>query len=109
MAFIRTRTINGHTYSYLEERYRSGGKVRSKSTYLGRILVALAPIAPEDRGLKYIARMMEKYPSPAVAPAPAAPVPIEKAPPEINYAAANPAEQSPGQSSDTSSSPDADE
>lgn len=33
--FTRTRTINGKKYRYLEERYRQGGKVRSRSTYLG--------------------------------------------------------------------------
>lgn len=35
MAFLRTRTIKGKKYRYREERWREGGKVRSKSVYLG--------------------------------------------------------------------------
>ncbi len=30
MAFIRTRTVNGRKYRSLEERYREGGKVKSR-------------------------------------------------------------------------------
>lgn len=37
MAFIRIRTINGKQYEYLEERYREGGKVRTRSVYLGPV------------------------------------------------------------------------
>lgn len=37
MAFERIRTIKGRQYRYREERWREGGKVRSKSTYLGRV------------------------------------------------------------------------
>ena len=35
MSFIRTRTIKGNRYSYREYRWREGGRVRSKSVYLG--------------------------------------------------------------------------
>lgn len=35
MAFTRVRTINGKQYLYREERWREGGKVRSRSTSLG--------------------------------------------------------------------------
>ena len=35
MAWERIREVNGRHYIYLEERYREGGKVRSRSTYLG--------------------------------------------------------------------------
>ena len=35
MAFTRIRTINGKQYRYLEERWREGGKVRSRSISLG--------------------------------------------------------------------------
>lgn len=37
MAFERTRIINGNAYRYREERWREGGKVRSKSKCLGRV------------------------------------------------------------------------
>jgi hypothetical protein len=30
MSFIRTKTVNGRVYRSLEERYREGGKVRSR-------------------------------------------------------------------------------
>lgn len=40
--FLRTRTINGHEYEYEEYRYREGGKVRSRSIYLGRKKKALS-------------------------------------------------------------------
>jgi hypothetical protein len=35
MAFTRIRTIKGRQYRYLEERWREGGKVRSRSISLG--------------------------------------------------------------------------
>jgi len=35
VSFIRTRTIKNQKYRYLETRWREGGKVRSKSVYLG--------------------------------------------------------------------------
>ena len=34
MAFVRTRIINGRPYTYLEERWRENGKVRSRSTII---------------------------------------------------------------------------
>jgi hypothetical protein len=34
MAFIRTRIIKGKPYTYLEERWRENGKVRSRSTII---------------------------------------------------------------------------
>ena len=37
MAFTRIRTIKGRDYRYLEERWREGGKVRSRSTCLGPV------------------------------------------------------------------------
>ena len=83
MVFQRTRIIKGRTYTYWEERYRENGKVKSR--HLGKRLAAvigalLEPVPPEERGLAYIDRLMEKYPSPEAPPAPPAPAPIEKAP-----------------------------
>jgi len=37
MAFTRIRTIKGKQYEYLEERWREGGKVRSRSVCLGSV------------------------------------------------------------------------
>jgi hypothetical protein len=37
MAFTRIRTIKGRDYRYLEERWREGGKVCSRSTSLGPV------------------------------------------------------------------------
>ena len=37
MAFVRIRTIKGRQYRYREERWREGGKVRSRSTCLGPV------------------------------------------------------------------------
>lgn len=37
MSFIRTRTIKGRQYRYLEIRWREGRKVKSKSTFLGAV------------------------------------------------------------------------
>jgi hypothetical protein len=37
MAFTRIRTIKGRDYHYLEERWREGGKVCSRSTSLGPV------------------------------------------------------------------------
>jgi len=37
VAFIRIRTIKGKQYRYREERWREGGKVRSRSTCLGPV------------------------------------------------------------------------
>lgn len=91
MAFIRIRTIAGKQYRYLEERYREGRKVRSRSTYLGPassggggLSFIPKPVPPEQRGWAYIERLMEKYPAPPTAPAAAAPVPVEKPPTEID-------------------------
>lgn len=73
MAFIRIRTINGKEYVYQEVRWRgSDGKVKSKSIYLGPgrsppgstgggfLGGLLRPIPPEQQGLRYIERLMEK-------------------------------------------------
>lgn len=49
MAYIRTKTIKGKQYRYLQESYRSGGKVRTRSKYLGpvgRELVGVALLGP---------------------------------------------------------------
>lgn len=68
MAFVRTRTINGKPYRYLEYRWREGDKVRSKSVYLGPGSSGGGsswlpqPIPQEQRGWTYIERLMEKYP-----------------------------------------------
>ena len=65
MAFTRTRTINGKQYTYEEHRWREGGKVRSKSVYLGpgvKPRAIFTPIRDEERGLRYIERQMAKYP-----------------------------------------------
>lgn len=45
MAFIRTRTIKGQQYRYLEERWREGKRVRSRSTYLGKSLIGEGLVA----------------------------------------------------------------
>ena len=37
MAFTRIRTIKGHDYLYLEERWRENGKMCSRSTSLGPV------------------------------------------------------------------------
>ena len=37
MAFVRVRKIKGRQYRYREERWREGGKVRSRSTCLGAV------------------------------------------------------------------------
>lgn len=37
MSFERIRKIGNHEYRYLETRWREGGKVKSKSKYLGRV------------------------------------------------------------------------
>lgn len=37
MAFTRIRTIKGKQYEYLEERWREGGRVRSRSVSLGPV------------------------------------------------------------------------
>src|ERR1043166_1262669 len=37
MAFVRIRTIKGQQYRFLEERWREGGKVRSRSKSLGPV------------------------------------------------------------------------
>jgi hypothetical protein len=44
MAFIRIRTIKGRQYRYLEERYREGKKVRSRSRCLGAIGAAISGV-----------------------------------------------------------------
>lgn len=53
MSFIRTRTIKGRQYRYLETRYREGGKVRSKSVYLGAgaVLVGSGSLEIPDTGI----------------------------------------------------------
>lgn len=53
MAFLRTRTIKGRTYSYWQQSVRAGKKVRS---------IHLGKVPPEKVGLAYIERLIEKYP-----------------------------------------------
>ena len=97
MAFIRTRIINRKPYRYLEERYREGGKVRSKSTYLGPGGGGIGggpsfiprPIPPEQRGWAYVEKLMEKYPSPENQPE-AAPTRIGGRSTEASLEAAQP-------------------
>jgi hypothetical protein len=68
MAFERTRTINGNQYRYREERWREGGKVRSKSTYLGKVGSALSEWDKaqrkrqddQDRAYDSVMRQVEK-------------------------------------------------
>ena len=69
MAFIRIRTINGKEYRYEEHRWRGAdGKVKSRSIYLGPasgrsgggLSIFPKPISPEQRGLRYIERMMDR-------------------------------------------------
>jgi hypothetical protein len=52
MAFTRIRTIKGRDYRYLEERWREGGKVCSRSTSLG-------PVGGTVRRKGVLARMGE--------------------------------------------------
>jgi hypothetical protein len=49
MAFTRVRTINGRQYLYSEERWREGGKVRSRSISLGPVS---GPIATPVSGAR---------------------------------------------------------
>lgn len=129
MAFTRIRTINGKQYRYLEERYRQGGKVRSRSTYLGRFLASLAPVPPGEQGWRYIERQMEKYPTPPASTsqaaavqagkerftaetglqfpqAPANPVPVEKSSPSVSSPAPAPQDgQSPSDAEGSEPSP----
>ncbi len=110
MTYRVVKTINGRQYVYEQTSYRVGKKVKTKSVYLGRVASIFAPIPAEERGLRYIARQMEKYPAPPVARASPVPVPIEKPPTEINYATPNPEAQSLSQASDSApASPEADE
>lgn len=67
MAFIRQRIIKNNTYWYLEFRWREDGKVRSKSTLIGKggggtSALQWLPhaIKKEDRGWKYIEEWMAK-------------------------------------------------
>jgi hypothetical protein len=80
MAFTRIRTINGKQYLYEEHRYREGGKVKSRSVYLGPAGGSARtgrgggvggapaprrwyqPIPDEERGVVYIDKLVEKYP-----------------------------------------------
>ena len=50
MAFIRIRTIKGRQYRYLEERWREGKKVKSKSTFLGAVGAVAGFIGANLRG-----------------------------------------------------------
>jgi hypothetical protein len=45
MSFVRIRTIKGRSYRYLEERWREGGKIRSRSTYLGPAEMGVGPLS----------------------------------------------------------------
>lgn len=58
------KTINGKQYAYEQTSYRVGKKVKTKSKYLGPVASFFTPIPVEERGLKYIGKLMEKYPSP---------------------------------------------
>ena len=64
MSFIRTRTIKGRQYCYLEQRWREGRKVKSKSIFLGAIGGALgfigANLRADGRALEKIIEAGEK-------------------------------------------------
>lgn len=64
MSFIRTRTIKGRQYRYLEQRWREGRKVKSKSIFLGAIGGALgfigANLRADGRALEKIIEAGEK-------------------------------------------------
>jgi hypothetical protein len=53
--FERTRKVGNNFYRYREERKRVGGKVKSISTYLGRV-------DDTTRGLRFIESQIEQYP-----------------------------------------------
>ena len=123
MSFIRTRTINGRQYRYLEERYREGGKVRSKSKYLGRggnpppsifnvdwratLFAEPGPKFDEEAMLRDVkaadakyAAMKERFTAETgLKVGPAAPTPVDK-----TTAPAGPEAQSPSQPGDTAPS-----
>lgn len=92
MSFTRIRKIGNHSYLYEETRWREGKRVRSRSKCLGRVAGAITqaftPVAPEQQGLRYIERLIEKYPGdPYAAKAAEAPTPIEKPATNVNLAA----------------------
>lgn len=63
MVFQRTRIHKktGRSYTYWEERYRENGKVKSR--HLGKSPRRwYQPIPDEERGLRYIDQLIEKYP-----------------------------------------------
>jgi hypothetical protein len=62
MAFTRVRTIKGKQYRYLEERWREGKKVRSRSTFLGAIgeFIAAQRLDPQDRAVACAERAAAK-------------------------------------------------
>lgn len=81
MAFVRTRTIKGRKYYSLEERYREGGKVKSR--WLRSLTSAAdfigANLRPDDYGVSSALKAIEdekaKQPSspPASSPEPGQP------------------------------------
>ena len=111
MTYRVTKIINGRAYLYEQTSFRVGKKVKTKSVYLGRVTSFFTPIPVEQQGLRYIERLMEKYPSQTSVGLKVGPnkaVPVEKPPSSIAYATpavekAAPAEQSPSQSPDTAS------
>lgn len=100
MTFTRIREIKGHSYLYLEERYREGGKVRSRSTYLGSVLALIFGgidslvevignnVRVSEPGGRVIDLMAEEYPSERAPKAPEASrevTPVEKPVTDIDY------------------------
>lgn len=69
MAFLRTIIRNGKRYQYFQQSVRVGKRV--KSLHLGKV-------PPEKVGLRYIERLIEKYPGDPFAPKSAAATPSEK-------------------------------
>lgn len=94
--FQRTRIKNGRSYTYWEERYREGGKVKSR--HLGKLRFIPSPITQEQRGLAYIDRLVEKYPGDPFAAKAASP--STQSPSQPDDAATPSAPSPPGEADD---------
>lgn len=61
MAFIRTKQQHGHTYYYLVENRREGGKVRQKViVYLGRHATVAAALEETQRRIGIFKRLLQQ-------------------------------------------------
>jgi hypothetical protein len=82
VSFVRTRTIKNQKYRYLETRWREGGKVRSKSVYLGAgAIYDTGPIADHGRG-QFGLETLEEAAKASVPSAPAPSAGVSSAEPE---------------------------